>query len=330
MDDDVRFTIIGELTREFLLPAFGNPLLDVPGGSLLYAGAGFRMWESGVGLVGRVGSNYPQEWIEHIRSLGFNVEGIKVIDKNIDQRDFVAYSESFEINRNNPVSAFARRQMTFPPMLMGYHMDKNRDDEQKITVLDIPQDYLLSRGIYVCPMDLVTQTRLIAGMKRGQTHTVLLDPDPRTMVPKMRRSLPALLNGVTAFLPSEDEVRSLYQGETHDLWEMAEDLSLNGCEYVVIKRGGDGQYLYEAETKRKWDIPAYPARVHDVTGAGSAFGGGFLAGYCGNYDVMEGVVHGNVTASLKVEGSGAMYPLEVIAGLAEARLNALYDLIKQV
>jgi len=150
------------------------------------------------------------------------------------------------------------------------------------------------------------------------------------MEPTARRELPALLNGVTAFLPSQEELENLFWGETYDLWEMAEAVSMFGCEYVVIKCGALGQLLYVADTRRKWEIPAYPARLDDPTGAGDAFCGGFLAGYCRNYDPLEGVLHGNVSASLKLEGSGAFYPLDVLHGLAAARLNALKDMVRKV
>jgi len=42
------------------------------------------------------------------------------------------------------------------------------------------------------------------------------------------------------------------------------------------------------------------------------------------------VLHGNVSASLKLEGSGAFYPLDVMPGLAEARLNALREMVREV
>jgi sugar/nucleoside kinase (ribokinase family) len=150
------------------------------------------------------------------------------------------------------------------------------------------------------------------------------------MTPAARRELPALLNGVTAFLPSEEEIRNLFQAQTHDLWEMAEAVSMYGCEIVVIKRGKNGQLLFDATTKRRWEIPAYPARLEDVTGVGDAFGGGFAAGYCKNYDPLEGVLYGNVSASLKLEGAGAFHPLEVLPGLAQARLEALRELARRV
>jgi sugar/nucleoside kinase (ribokinase family) len=179
-------------------------------------------------------------------------------------------------------------------------------------------------------MGLVPQVQLIAGLKRGAVHTFVLDPAPATMTPKARRALPALLNGVTAFLTSQEELKNLFWGETHDLWRMAEAVSMYGCEYVIIKCGARGQLLYDVDTRRKWEIPAYPARIADITGAGDTFCGGFMAGYCKNYDPLEGVLYGNISASLKLEGSGPFYPMDVLPGLAEARLNVLKDMVREV
>jgi len=328
-----QFLVFGQLTREYLLPAVGHPRLDIAGGSLLYSAAGLRVWESEIGLVGRVGNDYPREWLNQCMSRGFDTSGIHIISRNLDVREFIAYSESFEANRINPVSHFARRDMTFPKSLLGYQPpdDKKKPDrESMLIVTDIPNDYLTARAALLCPMDLVTQTQLIAGMKLGSVHTFVLDPGPATMTRTARRELPALLNGVTAFLPSQEELCNLFWGETYDLWKMAEAVSMYGCEYVVIKCGSRGQLLYDANNKRKWEIPAYPARLADPTGAGDAFCGGFLAGYCKNYDPLEGVLYGNVSASLKLEGSGAFYPLDVLPGLAEARLGALRNMVRAV
>ncbi len=328
-----QFLVFGKLTREYLLPPTGPSKLDVAGGSLLYAAAGLRVWESEIGLVGRVGNDYPREWLNACMARGFDTCGIHILSKNVDVREFLAYTESFEMSRNNPVSHFARREMTFPKSLLGYQPPddkKNPNAESMLMVTDIPSDYQMARAALLCPMDIVTQTQLIAGMKRGSVHTFVLDPGPDAMLPKARRVLPALLNGVTAFLPSQEELSSLFWGQTHDLWEMAQSVSIYGCEYVVIKCGARGQLLYDTNTKQKWEVPAYPARLADPTGAGDAFCGGFLAGYCKNYDPLEGVLYGNVSASLKVEGSGAFYPLDVLPGLAEARLNVLRNMVREV
>lgn len=323
------YLIFGQLTREYLLTPTGPARLDVPGGSPLYAASGFRVWESGLGLVGRVGNDYPREWLDRCESRGLDTSGIKILDRNVDVREFLAYTESFESSRINPVSQFARREMTFPKSLLGYQPDKPFDDALKLLVTDIPNSYLLARAAYLCPMDLMTQAQMIAGLKRGITHTFILEPEPATMTPTARRELP-LLHGVTVFLASQEEMRNLFQAETHDLWEMAETVSMYGIEYIVIKCGARGQLLFVASNKRKWEIPAYPARIADPTGAGDAFGGGFMAGFCKNYDPLEGVLYGNISASLKLEGSGVFYPLDVMPGLAEARLNVLRDMVREV
>ena len=323
------YLIFGQLTREYLLTPAGQARLDAPGGSPLYVAAGFRVWESGPGLVGRVGNDYPREWLQDCESRGLDTRGIKILERPVDVREFLAYTESFDASRINPVSQFARREMTFPKSLLGYQPDRPLDEALKLLVTDIPIPYLIARAAYLCPMDLMTQAQMIAGLKRGTTHTFILDPAPATMTPTVRRELP-LLHGVTAFLTSQEEMRNLFQAETHDLWEMAEAISMYGIDYVVIKCGARGQLLFVASNKRKWEIPAYPARVADPTGVGDAFGGGFMAGFCRNYEPLEGVLHGNVSASLKLEGSGVFYPLDVMPGLAEARLSALRDMVREV
>jgi sugar/nucleoside kinase (ribokinase family) len=326
------FLVFGQLTREFLLPPTGPVRLDAPGGSLLYTAAGLRVWESSVGLVARVGDDYPRQWVNQCMERGFDTRGIKVLPIDLDVREFISYNEAFEVSRINPVTHFARREMTFPKSLLGYQPPEERKmvEAGTLIVTDIPDAYLTARGALICPMNLVTQTQLIAGMKRGEVHTFVLEPASSSMTPTARRELPALLNGVTAFLTPQEELKNLFWGETHDLWKMAEWVSMYGCEYVVVKCGAQGQLLYEVNSKRKWEIPAYPARIADPIGAGDAFNGGFLAGYCRSYNPIEGVLYGNISASLKLEGSGAFYPMDVIPGLAEARLNVLREMVRQV
>jgi sugar/nucleoside kinase (ribokinase family) len=111
---------------------------------------------------------------------------------------------------------------------------------------------------------------------------------------------------------------------------MAQRVSEFGPQIVVIKRGQQGQYLYESAGKHRYEIPAYPSRLADPTGAGDAFAGGFLAGMQKTNDPLEAAIHGNVSASLKVEGSGPFYPLDVLPGLAQARLRAVKELTREV
>jgi ribokinase len=88
--------------------------------------------------------------------------------------------------------------------------------------------------------------------------------------------------------------------------------------------------LYDATTKKRWEIPAYASRLEDLTGAGDSFCGGFLAGYQKTLDPLRAALYGNISASLTIEGSGAFHALQALPGLAQARLDALSGLIRQV
>jgi ribokinase len=143
------------------------------------------------------------------------------------------------------------------------------------------------------------------------------------MEPGFTREIPSLLNGVTAILPSDEEARSLFRPVVKDDLGMAESLCSMGCRYAVIKCGPGGVCAMDGVTGERWIVPAYPARLRDVTGAGGAFGGGFLVGLATTGDLVEACLRGSVSASFAVEGRGALYAIGAHPDLPTARLNAL-------
>jgi hypothetical protein len=330
------FIVCGRLTREYILPPVGPPLLDVAGGSALYASGGLLIWDGNLGLLARVGEDYPRAWIKELEARGINTAGIEILEQSIDLREFRAYDSRFELTQGSPVSQFARRGLTFPKALLGYQSptepedDIRRADRLAPPPMGIPASYLEARAVHFCPQDFASQRRLIAAFKSAGVTALTLDPSPGYMAPRALKELRGVLAGVTAFLPSEEELRGLFWGQTNDLWEMAASLGETGLELVLIKRGSEGQALYDCRSKAKWEIPAYPARLADPGGAGDAFCGGFLAGFRITYDPLEAALYGNVSASLKLEGSGAFYPVGMLPGLAEARLSMLRDLVRKV
>jgi sugar/nucleoside kinase (ribokinase family) len=70
--------------------------------------------------------------------------------------------------------------------------------------------------------------------------------------------------------------------------------------------------------------------VTDLTGAGDAYCGGFLAGYRQTYDPVQAALFGGISASLVVEGSGPFYALDALPGLAQARLEALRETVHRI
>lgn len=332
------FAIAGKLNREYLLPLTGTPLLDTPGGNLLYATGGLAVWDSSIGLIARVNDDYPRTWLRDLEKRGFDTQGVRIHPelKQADLRSFIAYTDKNERSHSSAVSHFARRQLTFPKALLGYQspdeVRKNLRDIDPLSpaALDVPKSVRDVCYIHICPFDFTSQSQMVNLFGSGSDQIVTLDPDPLYMKHRFWRDLRIVLQGVTAFLPSEEEMRSLFWGETNDLWEMARRISEHGPQIIVIKRGSLGQLFFNAEGNQRYEIPAYSSRVADPTGAGDAFCGGFLAGFQKTDDPLTAVLYGNVSASLKIEGTGPFYPLDVMPGLAEARLGALKEMAREV
>ena len=332
---DPNFVIAGHLRREYLLPPTGCPYINVPGGNLLYAAAGLGIWDSHVGLLGRVGEDYPHEWLRSFEKRSWDTRGIHILADALDLRYFQTQLDLQTIQYANPVAHFARLGLPFPKALFGYQPPEASDD-RKITHPasprpgDIPPDYLVAHAAHLCPLDFVSSERLLSAFWQANVTTLTLDPSAAYMTSTAFNDVRTILHGLTAFLPSEEELRDLFWGRTDDLWEMAEALGSFDCEFIVIKRGARGQMLYDTVSKKRWEIPAYPAHLADPTGAGDAFCGGFLAGYQKTYDPLRAVLYGNVSASLAIEGSGALHTLDALPGLAQARLDSLTGIVRAV
>lgn len=328
--------LLGQLRREYIIPPSGSPLIDQPGGGLLYAAAGMAVWEEKPGLMARVGEDYPRQWLERFESLGFSAAGVRVLPEAIDLRTFLAYSDTHTYSRDDPVRHFAQRGLSFPRSLLGYkstqEMGACRDKFSPLTLRpsDLPDAFRYATAAHLCPTDYLTHSLMPAALRREGVNTLTVDPDASYMHPDCWPRFPALLTGLTAFLPSETELRGLFSGRSRDLWEMVETLAGFGCELVVVKRGELGQILYDAASRRRYQVPAYPARAVDPTGAGDAFCGGFLAGYRRSWDPVQAMLYGNVSASLVVEGSGAFSALESLPGLAQARLESLRETVRKL
>lgn len=329
-----RFLIAGQLRRDYLLPALGQPILDVPGGNALYSAAGLAVWEQGIGLISRVSSDYPEEWLQRLSSVGVDTSGIFRISDVIDQRFFVSFKQGNEIAFDNPVAHFAEVGYPFPRELLGYHFQiANLDSRTRlgplsIHPLDIPSDYLNAAATHICPIDYLSHNLLPSLLQQGHITTITLDPSPGYMNPAFWKEVLSIIANITAFMPSEQALINLFQGRSTDLWEMAEAIASYGCEIVVIKRGSHGQYLYDSASHKRWVIPAYPGKPTNPNGSSDAFSGGFLAGWRRTYDPLQAALYGNISASLVSESCDVFYAYNCMPGLPDARLNFLQELIQ--
>jgi sugar/nucleoside kinase (ribokinase family) len=333
-----RDIFVGELRREFSLSLDDKWIKDAPGGNVLYAAAGYKIWEKHhpPGICARIGEDYHHDWLEEFNNWGINTEGVVTLPKALDLRICYVQRGNQAQEVEDPVAYFSQVGLRVPPALIGYTRNarrlKNRRASSEIAVReqDLPPVYLSATAAHLCPLDYLSHNLLPAVMRRQGFSTITIAPCSSYMEPGFLGDVPALMPGLTAFMPSEEKLKNLYKGMSTDIWEMVEELGRFGCEMIVIKRGMKGQYLYVPATGKKWKIPSYPARMQNPIGVEDVFCGGFLAEYRKTFDPLRAVLCGNVAASLAIEGSGPEYVLKTLSGLAEARLDHLQNLIQEI
>jgi sugar/nucleoside kinase (ribokinase family) len=332
----VRYLVIGGLREDYCITHDGQARSGELGGNAVYAAAGAALWSDSVGLIGRVGSNFPSTWLEDIEHAGFDIGGVRVLPDPQDTRTFYAYLSLEDRVDTNPNLHYQRAGLPLPKELVDYvsstegQWSRNQFGPLAVRSEDLPKSAGNAIAAHLAPGDYLTHSIVPAKLREMGVSKVTVDPSVRYMEPDFRKELPDLLKGLAAFLPSETEVRSYFQPRPPDLWEMAEALSELGCPIVGIKRGGAGLYLWDREKRQRWHIPAYAARVVDVTGAGDAFCGGFLVGLSEYEEVIEAGLRGSVSASFAIESAGALYAMGAAPGLPQARLEALRSAVRLI
>jgi ribokinase len=131
---------------------------------------------------------------------------------------------------------------------------------------------------------------------------------------------------IDALLPSEDDVRKV-AGPEDPLVTVSRMLAA-GARTVVLKRGDAGADIFRSGSPGRYRQPAYPCSVSDLTGAGDAFCGGFLAGMHRTGDVREAAAYGTVSASFAVQAPGVAGLMSASRTEAQRRLADLKSFFK--
>ncbi|GAC1674666.1 MAG: PfkB family carbohydrate kinase [Ktedonobacteraceae bacterium] len=257
----------------------------VLGGSASHCVTAASLYDQ-VNLVGIVGSDFPREYLDFWSKRGINLKGLQVRE-----------GKTFHWHGR-------------------YHMDMNaRDtlDTQLGVFADfhptVPPAYTQSSLVFLANIQPELQMEVLEQMPKARL--TILDT-MELWINIERPALTEVMKRVDVLLMSEEEVRH-YTGQASILKGVRHFFSM-GLKYVVIKLGSYGALLFGADGTY-FTAPAYPLEeVVDPTGAGDAFGGGFL-GYLssvqptaqGGYsvdDLKRAVVHGNILGSFACAGFG--------------------------
>ncbi len=347
----------GGLRTDYIITARGEARLMEMGGNALYAAAGARVWLERVAILARVGESYPPSWLDDLRGYGFDVRGIRRVPGPQDHRTFYAYLDENTRVDTEPSRHFARLGLALPAALRDYvHSTLGQDDPHRYEPLAFtPEDlelYFSARnpasasplptpdppkppevgggksevGLHIAPSSIRTQRYLPEVARRHGVRVVSADPGERAMQPALMPYVEEMLAQVDIFLPSDQEAESLFRDEPAkvDVRQCAEWFADHGPRVVVLKLGADGALVHERGSRRFWHVPALPVRVVDVTGAGDAFCGGFMADFIAHGDPIRAAITGTVSASLAVQDYG---PLSIL-GATEDEIDHRASLLR--
>ncbi len=340
-----QFVTGGGLRIDYLITHDGQARVDQIGGNALYAAVGAALWSDEVGLWARMGENYPAAWLAQLRPFPLHTDGLIRIPGRQDHRTFFAYTPDGSRDDTNPAAHFARIGRPLPPALADYiHSTPGQDDPDVYEPLalrpnDWPDAYDGATAVHISPLSLAAHRHIPVILRQRGVRQISIDPGERYMIPERADYIRQMLPQLDAFLPSDMEVRSLF-GSDVDLWEAAEQLCDWGVPLVVIKNGANGVLVMEggngrfglqlpvaAQRRRRTHLHPYHSpndpRVIDVTGAGDSFCGGFMVGLAQTGDPIRAAKMGLVSASLVIEGYGALYALERGKDEAHTRLQKL-------
>lgn len=271
----VQLVVVGSIGIDTIQTPFDRRE-EVLGGSVSYACASAALYAS-TGVVGVVGEDFSDTYIELYRQCGINLDGLQKLPGKTFRWSGV-YEDDM-INRRTlltELNVFAEFMPVLPDSYKAapYVLLGNIAPDLQLHVLDQIESPLF---VVADTMDLWMSTAIDSLMK--------------------------VIKRIDLLTLNDSEVRQL-TGE-RNLYKAAHAVLDMGPRYVIVKKGEHGSMLVSRDGV--FMVPAFPvAELKDPTGAGDAFAGGFM-GYLASKrainekNLRKALLYATVTASFAVE-----------------------------
>jgi sugar/nucleoside kinase (ribokinase family) len=182
----------------------------------------------------------------------------------------------------------------------------------------LPEAYLSSTDIFLANIDPTLQASVLHQVRR-RPRVVALDT-MNYWIERTPKELRETLKHTDILVINDAETRQL--SNEHNLLRAARHIFKLGPKALVIKRGEYGAML--VHQNRTFSVPGFLLEeVHDPTGAGDSFAGGFM-GYLATAKKVDdaalrrAMVYGSVMGSFAVEKFG----LDRLRALKKSEINA--------
>lgn len=276
---------IGWLTVDDIVLPDGTCQQGVLGGGALYSAIGAQIWIDDVGIHSVTGEKYLAGVVTDIAARGLDTTGISAIKGN--GLELWLLHESDTVKQQVPKLSSSTSS----------EMDEGRKA--------LPEAYRSAKGFHIAPQTPAGSLQNITSLSSlAPSAVITLDLLADAYIDAGQYRDLGFLSGLTAFLPSKEEVEWLWKPPDIKKWLRQQVVTYDCC--IVVKMGKRGSLVCQDTQHPVFHVPAYPATAIDTTGAGDSYCGGFLAGLIKERDLLECAAMATVSASFVVEAYGAL------------------------
>jgi ribokinase len=290
----VDLVCLGNLIVDDVVFSDGRTRRSEPGGALLYASLGARLWGASVSIVAPVGEDYPAATLRALADRGVDVSRLRPLGRPGLRAELIYEASGRRVlhRRGSPSHEDASPRL---------------DDVAGIE----------ARWFHLAPVPLELQAQLVAALADREHAGISLDPHEPIDEPLATR-WKELLAGVDLLLVSEEEVA--LTDPAADAIAALRRLATGRLRGIALKRGARGGTYLDPSSGAVIEWPARFRAFVDPTGAGDAFAGGLLAGRLAGDSIERSIARGVVSASFALESWGAAGLLSASLEEAERRL----------
>ena len=289
--DTIKLVAVGSVALD-TISTQAKSRTNLLGGSASYACASASLFAN-VGMVGVVGSDFPERFIKTFQSLSINLDGLQ--HKEGKTFRWTGRYES-DMNTRQTLSTELNVFSGFSPVL--------------------PASYQRAPFLFLANIAPDLQLRVL---NQIQSVKFIAADTMDLWIETKKPALMKVIRRVDLLLINDSEVRKLTRQE--NLVKAGQKILSYGPRFLIIKKGEHGSMLISKDDV--FILPAYPVdEVADPTGAGDAFAGG-LIGYLARSasislaSLRMAMLYGTVLASFAVE----TFSLDRLAGLKSHHID---------
>ncbi len=297
MEQQKSILVVGSAALDTLETPAGQEQ-DALGGSCFYFSTIASLYAP-VRLVAVVGSDFPMEKIEFLKSHQVDLAGLEV-----KEGETFRWGGRYYDDPN-------KRDTLFTRLGVFEHFEPN-----------IPEHFRSTPFVFLGNIHPSLQLQVLDQM--NSPELVVLDT-MNFWIHGTPDELSRVIERVDVLIVNDEEAYELTG--RFSLFKAAEELLARGLRAVVVKKGQHGAALF-LRGEDPFLLTAYPVQdVKDPTGAGDTFAGGFIGTLTsGNLDDPQlwrrAIVHGTVSASFVVEDFSMRRTQDVTMDSIDARIDS--------